>query len=43
MFATLAEIVRHQAATQPERIALTFADRDTSCGGLDRRSKWRTD
>jgi acyl-CoA synthetase (AMP-forming)/AMP-acid ligase II len=37
-FATLAEIVRHQAATQPERIALTFADRDTSYGALDRRA-----
>ena len=37
-FATLAEIVRHQAATQPERIAFTFADRDTSYGALDRRS-----
>jgi acyl-CoA synthetase (AMP-forming)/AMP-acid ligase II len=37
-FATLAEIVRHQAATQPGRIALTFADRDTSYGALDRRA-----
>jgi fatty-acyl-CoA synthase len=37
-FATLADIVRHQAATQPERVALTFADRDTSYGALDRRS-----
>jgi acyl-CoA synthetase (AMP-forming)/AMP-acid ligase II len=37
-FATLAEIVRHQAATQPARIALTFADRDTSYGALDRRA-----
>jgi acyl-CoA synthetase (AMP-forming)/AMP-acid ligase II len=37
-FATLAEIVRHQAATQPERIALTFSDRDTSYGALDRRA-----
>jgi acyl-CoA synthetase (AMP-forming)/AMP-acid ligase II len=37
-FATLAEIVRHQAATQPQRIALTFADRDTSYGALDRRA-----
>jgi acyl-CoA synthetase (AMP-forming)/AMP-acid ligase II len=37
-FATLAEILRHQAATQPGRIALTFAERDTTYGGLDRRS-----
>ncbi|MBV8336199.1 MAG: fatty acid--CoA ligase [Alphaproteobacteria bacterium] len=37
-FATLAEIIRHQAAMQPERIALTFADRDTSYGALDRRA-----
>jgi acyl-CoA synthetase (AMP-forming)/AMP-acid ligase II len=37
-FATLADIVRHQAATQPGRIALTFADRDTTYGGLDRRA-----
>jgi acyl-CoA synthetase (AMP-forming)/AMP-acid ligase II len=37
-FATLAEIVRHQAATQPERIALIFADRETSYGALDRRA-----
>ena len=29
-FATLAEIVRHQAVTRPEWIALIFADRDTS-------------
>jgi acyl-CoA synthetase (AMP-forming)/AMP-acid ligase II len=37
-FATLAEIVRHQAATQPERIALTFAEGDTSYGALDLRA-----
>ena len=37
-FATLAHIIRHHAATQPERIALTFADRDTSYGALDRRA-----
>jgi acyl-CoA synthetase (AMP-forming)/AMP-acid ligase II len=30
--------VRHQAVTQPERIALTFADRDTSYDALDRRA-----
>jgi acyl-CoA synthetase (AMP-forming)/AMP-acid ligase II len=37
-FATLAEIVRRQAKAQPERIALTFADRETSYGALDRRA-----
>jgi fatty-acyl-CoA synthase len=37
-FVTLAEIIRHQALTQPQRIALTFADRDTSYGALDRRA-----
>jgi fatty-acyl-CoA synthase len=37
-FATLAEIVRHQAATQPERVALTFENRDTSYAALDRRA-----
>jgi acyl-CoA synthetase (AMP-forming)/AMP-acid ligase II len=37
-FATLAEIVRHQAATQPERIALTFENRDTSYATLDCRA-----
>jgi acyl-CoA synthetase (AMP-forming)/AMP-acid ligase II len=36
--ATLAEIVRHQAVRQPERIALTFAECDTSYGALDRRA-----
>ena len=37
-FATLAEIVRHQAATQPERIALTFENRDTRYATLDCRA-----
>src|SRR5437763_2427407 len=37
-FATLAEIGRHQAETQPERIALTFENRDTSYATLDCRA-----
>lgn len=37
-FATLAGIVRHQAATQPERIALTFENRDISYATLDCRA-----
>jgi acyl-CoA synthetase (AMP-forming)/AMP-acid ligase II len=36
--ATLADIVRHHAAAQPAQIALSFADRDTSYGELDRRA-----
>jgi acyl-CoA synthetase (AMP-forming)/AMP-acid ligase II len=36
--ATLAEIVRHQAARQPERIALIFENRDTSYAALDCRA-----
>jgi acyl-CoA synthetase (AMP-forming)/AMP-acid ligase II len=36
--ATLAEIIRHQAAARPAAPALTFADRDTSYAELDRRS-----
>jgi len=35
---TLADIVRHQAAAQPARIALTFEDRNTNYAALDRRA-----
>jgi fatty-acyl-CoA synthase len=35
---TLADIVRHQAAVQPARIALTFEDRYTNYAALDRRA-----
>jgi acyl-CoA synthetase (AMP-forming)/AMP-acid ligase II len=35
---TLADIMRHQAAAQPARSALTFEDRDTSYAELDRRA-----
>lgn len=35
---TLADIVRHQAAAQPARIALTFEDRHTNYATLDRRA-----
>jgi acyl-CoA synthetase (AMP-forming)/AMP-acid ligase II len=35
---TLADIVRHQAAAQPARIALTFEEWDTDYGALDRRA-----
>jgi acyl-CoA synthetase (AMP-forming)/AMP-acid ligase II len=37
-FATLADIIRHQAVTQSGQIALIFADRETSYGALDRRA-----
>ena len=36
--ATLADIVRHHAASAPDRIALSFAERDTLYGELDRRA-----
>ena len=35
---TLADIVRHQAAAQPARIALTFEDRHTNYAALDRQA-----
>ena len=36
--ATLADIVRHHRTAQPEWIALTFEERDTGYGALDRRA-----
>jgi fatty-acyl-CoA synthase len=36
--ATLADIMRHRAATHPDRIALTFENRDTSYAALDCRA-----